>query len=203
MRIATHDGSALPTVKAICKHRKMELEVVDSLKGAFNVKMDGLLLLGGADINPQFYGERATFTAGVDQDRDAVEWVLIRKALTLGIPIMGICRGHQMLTVATGGALYQDLRGDSVSKRHSMYHKLVDIKRPFGKWIAADRVNSLHHQAVKRVPDGFTVMAKSEDNVIEAIWRPGALGVQFHPEMMFTYDHRWIGLFKWFASGLK
>jgi putative glutamine amidotransferase len=171
-------------------------------KNIHSVKYDGLLLLGGRDVNPWFYGESIKWAQRPDRDRDIIEWQLIRRAMTRQIPIFGICRGHQMITVAHGGSLYQDIHHDGVTFDHPDRHR-VTLSGNLAKHTASDNVNSYHHQAVRRVPDGFKVLAKSTDGVVEAIYKPGVLGVQWHPEMMYKTDSRWIELFRWFVDGLE
>ena len=128
---------------------------------------------------------------------------MTQRALTANKPVFGICRGHQILAVAAGGSLWQDIFERKVTGKHPSGHALVNVHSPLDKYLPMLTVNSYHHQAVRRVPAGFRIMAQSTDGIIESIWRPGALGVQFHPEMMFPNDHRWIGLFRWFVAGLR
>ncbi len=118
------------------------------------------------------------------------------------VPIMGICRGHQMLAISCGGSLYQDIQQET-GRRHTFYtHPLHSVKLPLKRHLASETVNSLHHQAVKTVPPGFEVMAYAPDGTVEAIWRPGMLGVQFHPELMIQQNAKWEKLFRWFLEGL-
>jgi len=205
-RIVCHEGTGTGIVKAVVERLGGVLRVVNTLEEAQTLSFDGLLLLGGADINPAWYGEAITHATRIDQKRDIIEWCLIRRAITAGVPAMGICRGNQMLAAAHGGSLYQDLLADGVTTRnHSgRGHRLVDVMRPLARHMPGTRqVNSYHHQAVKTVPHGFDVAAESEDGVIEAIWRPGYLGVQWHPELLIGQgDSDWVTLFKWFMAGL-
>ena len=168
--------------------------------------MDGLLLLGGADIHPRWYGERDTHCQYTDKGRDAVEWTLVRRALSEGKPIMGICRGMQMLTVAAGGSLYQDIAAQHKSDHNHQgrAHPLVNVSdRLMAHIPTASRVNSYHHQAVKTVPYGWETLATAPDGIIESIWRPGALGIQWHPELLISAgDTAWVSLFQWFMDGL-
>lgn len=168
---------------------------------AYAEVLDGLLLQGGADVAPQSYGEAPLRPewAG-DAVRDQYEISLIRAFLAAGKPVFGICRGLQILNVAFGGTLYQDLatqRGESV--RHFAdgiyehnYHP-VDL-RP-GGWLASiypgqsrTWVNSIHHQAIKQLAPGFEIEAFSpDDQTIEAISRHDGCyigAVQWHPEFV-------------------
>jgi putative glutamine amidotransferase len=160
--------------------------------------LDGLLLPGGDDVAPELYGQdRHPTVEGVDSRRDDMEITLARWAVQDDLPVLGICRGIQVLAVATGGTLYQDLPSDWESHlshdvrdfgRDHLCHSvtvLPDTMLCFAIGCTQSRVNSFHHQAVRDVPPGFIVSARSEDGVIEAIESPQkrfALGVQSHPE---------------------
>lgn len=180
-----------------------KLQNVTTLKTARTARCDAILLLGGEDINPFWYGQEALYNFPPNKDRDTVEWTLARRALAEGIPIMGICRGCQMLAAAAGGGLWQDIHRQKIVKgRHPGRHRVM-VKDPLSKYVPEPVVNSRHHQAIRVVPYGWKVVATSTDNIIEAIWRPGALGVQWHPEDLFFENHRWHGLFDWLVNGLK
>lgn len=202
LRIATCTGTGLSVVKATLSTLGARVEVIESNRAAHEVRMDGLILLGGADIGPQYYGQRNLHCSGMDSARDAREWVLVRRALELGVPIMGICRGCQMIAAACGGSLWQDLaeqaRIPHVGRHHGIYAEPL-----LRAHIPSERVNSLHHQAIKAVPRGFEVLAVSTDGVIEAIYAPGILGVQFHPELLIREEPKWGRLFRWFVAGLQ
>lgn len=107
-----------------------------------------------------------------------------------------------MLAVAHGGTLYQDIFSFTGNDHPSMYDHELTVKTTLRRHIPTNRVNSLHHQAVRVVPAGFEVLARSkEDGIIESIYRPGYLGVQFHPELMYPSDKRWLKLFDWWYAG--
>lgn len=161
---------------------------------------DGLVLTGGADVSPRTYGEEPVDErwAG-DPVRDRDELDLLEAFLAAGKPVLGICRGHQLLNVACGGTLWQDLAtqaGVVREHRHQEdYHRnLHEVDVVPGGWLARVypdqpvlRVNTIHHQAVRRLGDDVVVEASSsDDDVVEAIRvdRPGAWarGVQWHPE---------------------
>jgi putative glutamine amidotransferase len=168
------------------------------------IAYDGILLQGGQDISPHFYGQNSTHAHTPDEHRDRVEWFMVRQAMTENVPILGICRGMQLLTVAHGGSLYQDVKMDRISGLdHRSNHWLTAVKWPIRQWLPDMMVNSRHHQAVRTVPAGMKVVAKSPDGLPEAVWRPGVLGVQWHPEDLFRQDHAWAGLFRWFRDGLQ
>jgi putative glutamine amidotransferase len=164
--------------------------------------IDGLLLSGGNDLDPGYYGEECAPELGVtNPERDAFEIALLRLALGRGMPVLGICRGMQILNVALGGTLYQDLSsqlGGNVLKHWQetpKWQPAHEIEILYDSHLAEitrcqnTKVNSYHHQGIKEVADGLVVTARSSDGVIEAVeyhnlseqW---LLGIQWHAEMM-------------------
>lgn len=162
--------------------------------------LDGLLLQGGNDICPASYGEEALRPewAG-DAVRDRYELALVDEFVKAGKPVFGICRGMQLLNVASGGTLYQDLPTQHPRAGHThladrAYDKnFHDLEMAAGGWLAGlyphgrrCRVNSIHHQAVKDLAPGFRVEARCpQDGLVEAIWSTRhrfVAGVQWHPE---------------------
>lgn len=160
--------------------------------------LDGLLVPGGADVAPDLYGETPhPKLEETDRDFDLYELAAVRKALARKLPILGICKGHQLLNVEAGGTLYQDIPSQVASPREvthrirkngkskPCYHE-VELKkgsvlrRILGK--SRIRVNSYHHQAVKRLGEGFTASAWADDGIVEAMEKGSILAVQFHPE---------------------
>ena len=201
--IATVPGTGTDIVKVIARALNADLWIIRDRTEAKICEPDYLLLLGGRDINPAWYGEeRYTTTDTPDKERDSIEWSLLRRAMTRGIPIMGICRGMQMIAVAHGAALWQDMKLQGAAGRHPSEHK-IKASGPLSKYIPTDWVNSRHHQALRSVPASFKVLATAPDGVIESIWRPGTLGVQWHPELLFPEVPAWMGLFRWFLDGLN
>ncbi len=159
--------------------------------------IDGLLLPGGGDINPALYfEERHLAVRGVSRSRDALEIWLCRDALDADIPILGICRGIQVMSVVTRGNLYQDIPAQFSDhlphkvKHGDSWHDIEIQPRSLLNQITDEnstKINSSHHQSVKDIGDGFVVTARSSDGVIEAIENPSkkfVLGVQYHPERM-------------------
>jgi len=158
----------------------------------------GLLFSGGGDPEPGLYGEEEHPRLGsVDRDRDYWEIHLVRRAVRQKIAVFGICRGLQVINVALGGTLYQDLPAQAGIYGHSqdrpaekvshrvwleegtLLHKIMKRKRIW--------TNSLHHQAVKEVAPGLVVSARTADGVVEALELPGDsffLSVQWHPERL-------------------
>lgn len=160
--------------------------------------LDGLVMMGGHDVDPELYSEEPTAKLGfIYPRRDRFDLELINAARDRKIPMLGICRGHQIINVAFGGTLYQDLSEIKDCKLAHVQktfcfepiHKInveenTNLFNLIGKEM---RVNSFHHLAIKDVAEGFVVSAKSNDNVIEAIEYTKdqyVMGVQFHPEMM-------------------
>ena len=202
MHIATHPGTGTHIVDRVLRERHTVLHTVTNRNQAHDIDFDGVILLGGADISPYLYGSRNHYCNSTNIDRDRIEWVLVRRAMDEDKPIFGICRGHQMLAVAHGGSLVQDILAER-RVRHPGWHS-VSVKRPLSQHIPDDHmVNSYHHQAIRSIPTGFSVVAQSPDGTVEAIWRPGVLGVQWHPELLIgDGQQEWTSLFNWFLAGL-
>ncbi|HEX2949236.1 MAG TPA: gamma-glutamyl-gamma-aminobutyrate hydrolase family protein [Armatimonadota bacterium] len=172
-------------------------------------QLDGVLFSGGGDIDPAHWGEPPHPALGIiDHVRDKFELDLLRTAIRRDLPIMGICRGVQVMSVATGGDLWQDIPSQyssSIShkqheERHIGTHKvsvvpdslLANIIWPEGDATYTLTVNSFHHQAPRNCGRLFTAVAKSPDGIIEGLAIPDAhfaLGVQWHPENMAEIDH--------------
>jgi putative glutamine amidotransferase len=164
--------------------------------------LDGLLLSGGSDLDPGYYGEEPVPELGVTlPERDAFEMTLVELALRRGMPVFGICRGMQVLNVALGGTLYQDL--PSQWERDVLKHRqdtpkwqpTHEVRVEDGSYVAGvmDRgvvkVNSYHHQGVKDLARGLLATGRSSDGVVEAVESVDVserwlLGVQWHAEAM-------------------
>ncbi|MCX7027677.1 MAG: gamma-glutamyl-gamma-aminobutyrate hydrolase family protein [Spirochaetes bacterium] len=184
---------------------------------AFIVRIDGLILTGGKDTDPEFYGqEPARGLRTFDSQRDEWELALFRAALERGIPVLGICRGHQLINIALGGNVYQDLL---IHRPGTNLHNPEEfpVDRPFhgisiieGSLLhkvlgeTLTRVNSFHHQAVKDLGQGLTVTALAADGVVEAIESTDPdrfiLGVQFHPEGLTRISPKFLGIFSAFVN---
>lgn len=162
--------------------------------------LDGLLVTGGGDVDPTLYGDEPHPALGeVCPERDRFELAVVRRFLALDKPVFGICRGCQVLNVAAQGDLFQDIHAQADRPLLQHYQKaprghathFVDIEagsRLHGI-VQAERlkVNSFHHQAIRRAGEGFVITARSGDGIVEAIEGGRyrfALGVQWHPENM-------------------
>ncbi|PWK16420.1 gamma-glutamyl-gamma-aminobutyrate hydrolase family protein [Tumebacillus permanentifrigoris] len=176
---------------------------------------DGVIFTGGEDVDPQHYGAEPHPQLGpILPHRDRVEVEAARYVHQLDKPLLAICRGAQVLNVALGGTLYQDLPSELP---HALQHlqkaaRGVDshfihvepnsrLHRVFGH--DKVRVNSFHHQAVRDLAPGLVVSAKASDGVIEAIEDPNStytLGVQWHPESMWDSDDNMLKLFQDFVD---
>lgn len=171
---------------------------------------DGLLLPGGGDMDPKFYGQARIPACGEPNLlRDAAEPLLLRAFLAADKPVLGICRGIQVMNAVLGGDLYQDIKPFEHLPHNGHWAKVhtVTVRRGtlLSRILGQDTVlvNSQHHQAVDQVAPGFTLAALSEDGIVEAIEKPDArfcLGVQWHPEWLSDADPAMQGLFDAFVN---
>ena len=190
----------VPTVEAARAFRPATVTPEDYVQA-----LDGLILQGGSDIHPSFYGEEITHARGrIDPERDRFELALLRAFAAAGKPVFGICRGMQLINVAFGGSLFQDLHEDAVTSEahhvldlydeHIHHVRLEGWMREVYEGIDGGRVNSIHHQGVRRLGEGLVAEAWAEDGVVEAVRRRDGgfvVGVQWHPEF---HDDRWSDL---------
>ena len=175
-------------------------------------RVDGLLLTGGADVDPRLYGaERHRTVERVVPERDAFEIALVREALRRDLPLLAICRGQQVLNVASGGTLVQDIPSqipgsgahDPDVERWETAHEVEILPETrLREILGAERVavNSFHHQSVERLGEGLVLSARSPDGVVEGIEardrRRFALGVQWHPESFWDHPPGFDRLFQ-------
>ena len=158
-------------------------------------RVDGVVVTGGHDVDPVLYAAAPEVKPKYDPARDALESAVIDRALAIGLPLLGICRGAQLLNVRLGGSLFQELRS---RRRHTSNRwtilplKTVRLEpgtrlhRLFRRPRA--RINSLHNQGIDRLGDGLVVAGRDLDDIVQAVempTRPFVLGVQWHPEFLF------------------
>lgn len=182
-----------------------------TLRGIFE-RLDGLLLPGGEDLDPSTYGAEPHPQLGAtDKERDRTELLLTEWALEAGMPVLGVCRGVQVLNVACGGTLYQDLHSQrpDLAKHDYFPPNYERFRISHSIQIEADsrlasalgtqhEVNSMHHQGIERVGEGLRAVAVSEDGLVEAVEVPElpfVLGVQWHPEELARTDQHSSRLF--------
>lgn len=182
-------------------------------------RLDGLLLTGGEDVDPTLYNEEPIRGLGEIQfERDKLELTLIHIMRAQGKPILGICRGMQVLNVALGGTLYQDLprqwKGQMQhAQKAARYHVSHRVKIEGGSRLATCfgdetliKVNSFHHQAVKDVAPPLRAVAWDAEGLVEAVESqsgPWALAVQWHPENLWRDDEVVLGLFRSLIEAAK
>lgn len=160
---------------------------------------DGLLLTGGGDVDPRMYGQRPRSEVyGVSENRDLVETYALSVAEERGVPVLGICRGCQLINVFAGGTLRQHIEGHRSTSHHVVTTNNSIFRRVSGK---TPKVISLHHQRIEKVARGYSVSGHANDRTIEAVESDDGrvVGVQFHPEMD-QYEDYAQGLFRWLVE---
>ncbi|MCE5290975.1 MAG: gamma-glutamyl-gamma-aminobutyrate hydrolase family protein [Nocardiaceae bacterium] len=181
----------------------------DTDAGEVCQRLDGVVITGGQDLHPACWGGDASVVRDVDPrldtmvhdiERDVYELALVQAALDQGIPVLGVCRGMQVLNVALGGTLVDDLPDSEVqhlSQEAALTDGTADHVVTFepgsivsGLFGSSGVTNSWHHQAVEQCGSGLVVTGRAADGVVEAIEIPGSpvLGVQWHPEWMKSVD---------------
>ncbi|MCP4423145.1 MAG: gamma-glutamyl-gamma-aminobutyrate hydrolase family protein [Chloroflexi bacterium] len=176
-------------------------------------QVDGLLLPGGGDIEHWRYSEELQAELrGIDPDRDELELALARTAVAEQKPLLAICRGHQVLNVALGGALWQDVSSQMSGavnhdfrtpypRNHIAHMVEVAVDSKLARYLPGRTamVNSIHHQGVRDLASGLVATAWAEDGLIEGIEAPDcpfAIGVQWHPEGLYEDDSSMLALFE-------
>jgi gamma-glutamyl-gamma-aminobutyrate hydrolase PuuD len=182
--------------------------------------MDGLLVVEGDDVEPKRYAARKANFQYVEKTipiKDEIETRLLRRALRSKIPILGICRGSQLLNVVCGGTLYGDVQKEKGTDRVHIDLEHYDTYRhpasivpgtPLARWYRRKslKVNSYHHQGIRKLASRFQPMAYADDGLIEAYYDPKAafvVGLQFHPERMLKEYTGNLKVWKAFTAAVQ
>jgi putative glutamine amidotransferase len=207
-----NEAGGLGIVLPMCTQQELMENMVQSC--------DGFLISGGPDVDPKYFNEiNLPFNEDISPYRDILEIYIIRRSIELNKPLLGICRGIQIMNVAMGGTLYQDIHSQIRDRnliKHSQVapswyptHK-INIKEEslVSKLLKTTsiEVNSFHHQAVKDIAPGFEASSLSEDGIIESIEYKNhkfALGVQWHPELMWESNNTFLSLFEGLVQSCK
>lgn len=182
-------------------------------------RLDGLMFTGGGDIHPRYYGaEDHPLVSEVDTERDHMEFYLLQKSLHKKLPLLGICRGFQLINVGLGGSLYEDIQAQNAEflkhdyfpdwpRTHLAHQVSLEPGNRLAQIFGASQieVNSLHHQAVRQISDRLEVLGKAPDGILEAFQirdYPYGIAVQWHPEWMQD-DPKMQALFRSFVEAAK
>jgi putative glutamine amidotransferase len=183
-------------------------------------RLDAVLLPGGPDVDPLHYGAvRHPMTVKIDDLRDQLELTVVRWAVHDDLPVFGICRGHQVLNVALGGTLVQDIPSElssplthDIPDETPRSTRIHDVSIESASRLASIlgtthvHVNSLHHQSVEKPAPGVVITAQSPDGVVEALEAPDrhfVLSVQWHPEDLYSDDESMLRLFTAFVQAAR
>jgi putative glutamine amidotransferase len=209
------DSVALPATYIRALHRAGGQEAILAPRelgteeaGRLLDRFDGLLLIGGGDIDPKHYGEDPLPECyGIDTEADVFEMRLVQAAVERAMPVLAICRGFQILNVATGGSLDQHITGREDLIGHGIpgvAPEMHEVRLEPGTWTAKAmgtetvQVSSSHHQAAARIGDGLVVSGRAPDGIVEAMEHPNGswvVAVQWHPERTAETDPAQQGLF--------
>lgn len=184
-------------------------EEAEQIAGSF----DGLVVTGGGDCDPALYGEENTHSEIVEHDIDMSDILLYKAFVKAGKPVLGICRGIQLINIAEGGSLIQDIPSESEGYMEHNQRNLPD--HPVGTtahfctfvqgsvlheiFSDSHEVNTYHHQAIRRLAEGFCASAYSTDGLIEGIEKENVTAVQWHPERLI-HDEKHLRLMQWFIE---
>lgn len=206
---AVFRAGAIPIILPIMQDEEKIKELIG--------KIDGLILSGGHDVNPLLYSEEPDIkTTEIFPERDTFDFALIKYAKLEKKPILGICRGMQILNTYHGGSNYQDNSYcETAYIKHWQGHTpnlathtaLVESGSRLEDILGTEiLVNSFHHQSLKKIGNGFKIAAKAKDGIIEAIESDNehwCLGLQFHPEMMAATEQKMQEIFNLFVNQVK
>ena len=171
---------------------------------------DGLILCGGNDINPEYYGEAINGAVNIDYKRDEVEFALLKAFVDAGKPVFGICRGCQLINVFFGGSLYQDIENVKYHRDSEATYIVHNVKATTGS--IAEKlygtefvINSFHHQAIKKLGNDLKISMLAEDDIIEGIEHKTlpVFAVQWHPEKLCLDDDTAVNGAKIFEHFIK
>lgn len=203
------NNGAFPVVIPFTQDKKLLLKYIDSI--------DALLLPGGDDLDPNSYNEKNLgLSINVSIERDLMEFFLLEQAIDKNIPVLGICRGCQLINVFMGGTLYQDIESEKISsidhvndlREIGFLSHYINIEK--GSFLysvySSERikVNSRHHQALNKIGQGLNVTALSDDGIVEGVEsaKMKLFGVQWHPENLIDLGREFNFIFKkFFAEG--
>lgn len=207
---SVRDQGALPIIVPFTKNKEHIKELVS--------RLDGLVLSGGHDVYPLNYGEEPLQgLSDVWPERDEFDFAVLAAAIEKGIPVLAICRGHQVVNVFRGGSLYQDLTYDENCKLKHWQNQTPGLPFHTVEFTVDSKIaesiektvwvtNSHHHQTVKEVGKGLKVVGRTKDGTVEALEAtdyPWLVTCQFHPEMMVDESEEARKLFKAFVDASK
>jgi len=171
-------------------------------------RLDGLLLSGGGDMYAGHFGQPLDHRAvGVEPVRDEVELAIAQAATERDMPILGICRGMQLLNVQRGGDLFQHIEGHKQNEPRDVATHQVSIGGPLAELLKAETIetNTIHHQAIDKIGKNFEVCGCAADGIVEAIWatdRKFVVGVQWHPEELMAHAPH-VAIFTAFVAAIR
>ena len=177
--------------------------------------LDGVIMAGGPDVHPKYFGQEIDPYCGtIAEDRDVMELYVMKRVMEADMPVLGVCRGMQLINIALGGTIHQDVvhhmnivhrQGEGIRYWHDIVFEGESMLR---RLVPSEHypVNSYHHQAVDALADGLIPTAYSPDGLIEAYERPASkflMGVQWHPEVSYTADSFSRKIFARFLEACK
>ncbi|GAA3997082.1 hypothetical protein GCM10022631_04490 [Deinococcus rubellus] len=200
LQMGVFESSRIDDLKELFRQHSPTAELID-VKSHLQLRhVDVVLAGGGPDLNPELYGQEDRACFKVNKARDARDLEIMHAVLEAGLPFLGLCRGAQLLNIALNGTLYQDLGADR-GQGHPLTHTVEFSGTGACHLGDTAQVNSTHHQGVDRLGDGLQIIGRADDGLPEAWFRPGAIGVQFHPETLVRDDLHWLRLFNWWLEG--